>query len=305
VRVVWTAAEGKGLTGEGAANAYQWQAMLVADKAVQEAPKPTVGEAGVSEVTIDIDTRAVKRYYDAADILPVWYAAGAEVKVKGEGEQSWTTLVYSSATTNTLHWMPAAPDTYTLSQTGLDLATIILSQPVEVTTNDLGVAGTTATVTVDGGRLEAQAEGGFAGKLIIPSNSVVTVTWTAAGAGKFFTDGSTIYKQSFTADKSVNAAVATVVKPGEPAAPSLKLGVVAQRYPWDGKLDVQYWAKNTPNGAYMIIVTITLPDGTKKSQASKALNGKNTTIFDAKEAFGEVKFTTSVKVAAELVPQAD
>jgi len=51
-------------------------------------------------------------------------------------------------------------------------------------------------------------------------------------------------------------------------------------------------------------VTVALPDGTAKSQESDALNGKNTAVFDAKETFGEVKFTKGVKVKAELVEAA-
>jgi len=90
-----------------------------------------------------------------------------------------------------------------------------------------------------------------------------------------------------------------VTKPEEPKAPSVKIGIVGQRYPWDGKLDVQYWAKNTPNKGWRLLVSVELPDGTEVINVSDALNGINTMVFDMREDFGEVT-VKNVKVTAEL-----
>jgi len=257
VRVVWTADADKVLTGEGAANVYQWQKAFVADKAVQDAPAPTVGTAGESEVSIGLDTRTDKTYFTAAEILPVWYADGAEVKVKGEGEQMWKTLVKSSATTNTLAWKPTAQDVYTLTHPEVSAATVTLTLPVEVTTNSLEVAKTSVAVTDNGGQpLVAQTEAPFAGQLIVPSNSTIRVAYTVTESGLYFVDGSTTYVATFTADKSVNDAATAIAaqKPSVPAAPNVKVGVAAQRYPWNGMIDVRYKVSNTPAGAYKLKV---------------------------------------------------
>jgi len=137
------------------------------------------------------------------------------------------------------------------------------------------------------------------GKIIVPTNSTVKATWTATEKGVYFRDGTTKYTQTFKADKDVNAVSEMVTKPEEPKEPSVKVGIVGQRHPWDGKLDVQYWAKNTPNGEYRLKVTVTV-DGEVKDQTVDALNGKNAMVFDMRAVFGEVT-ATGVKVKAELV----
>jgi len=297
VRVVWTADADTALTGDDAQNVYQWQAEFGPAKGGETAPAPEV-TTGESVVTVSFDTRENKMYFSAGQILPIWYAKGAEVTVKGEGEQEWTALVKNAANTNTVAWKPVEQGVYSLSQTGLEIATITLSTPVEVTTNKLEVEGTTVAVTDEGGQpLVAQTDGEFAGKIIVPSNSVVKVTYTTTN-GVYFADGSKTYVQTLTADKAVTDAAA-IVKPEVPAAPSVKVGVVAQRYPWDGKLDVQFWAKNTPAGQYGLKVSVTIGEKTDYGFFRGVKSGIDTVEFDLSN-FGEVT-TKKCKVWAELI----
>jgi len=291
VRVLWTAADGKGLTGEGAANAFEWQTTFGPVVGGETIPAPEVSAEGESEVTIALDTRTKKSYFRAEDILPVWYEMGEEVSAKGEGqgEQSLTTLVKDAVNNDTVCWTPTVPDTYKLTMSDLAPATIIYALPVEVTTNGLEHADTTFAVTDEDGKpLQPQAD--FGGKLIVASNSTVTVTYTVTTPGLYFADGTTTYTATFTADKSVNDAAKAIAdqQPEGPDKPTMKIGVVGQRYPWDNKFDVEYkvtfWPKGrkgscellidgkcvmsvaiTPSGSGTVIgsKTITLPIGRK------------------------------------------
>jgi len=284
LRVVWTAEAEKTLTAEDAVNVYAWQKTFVADKAEQTAPAPTIGTEGESEVSIGLDTRTKKSYFNPAEILPVWYAAAADVEVQGQGQEP-TTLVSLAAQTNTLHWTPTAQDVYTLTQTGLASATITLSLPVEVTTNGLEIAKTSAVVTDDVGQpLAAQTEGEFADKLIVPSNSMVRVVYTVTEPGLYFVDGSTTYVATFTADKSMNDAATMIAaqKPAVPAAPNVKVGVAAQRYPWNGMIDVRYKVANTPSGAYKLKVMADCGGVVASATVDNVKSGTGTAVIQAK-----------------------
>jgi len=75
------------------------------------------------------------------------------------------------------------------------------------------------------------------------TNMTACVVYTAE-KGLYFEDGST--KKTVVLDATVDPAVtkAGEVLPASPKQPSVKLGVVAQRYPWNGIVDVGYQVRN-------------------------------------------------------------
>jgi len=129
------------------------------------------------------------------------------------------------------------------------------------------------------------------------SNQTATVVYTAK-KGYYFEDGTS--EKTVKLETSVNPAVTKSgeVVPAAPAAPTVQLGEVAQRYPWEGVLDVECMVSNMPKDQCDVKLTVEI-GGVKKGEVyHNVTTGVNKFEFPISTHFPETK--GEAKVSAEL-----
>jgi len=121
------------------------------------------------------------------------------------------------------------------------------------------------------------------GKAESPADPVATVVYTA-NPGYAFEDGTT--EKSVAFDTRVNPAVLMGDAPAPAGKSELVLGVVAQRYPWNGVVDVEYKATYWSDAVFGA-VEITVGDTVVTNALNIFKSGTGVQGIDLKALFGE------------------
>ena len=95
-------------------------------------------------------------------------------------------------------------------------------------------------------------------------------------------------KQFFAGEIALVAAVvissSAWAEPDAPVTPKVQLGVVAQRYPWNGTIDIEYKTSNATNVTFSaIVVTNAITNKTEIGSVQVTKGQSGTASFDLNE----------------------